>query len=137
MNQKSQQLDSGEEENIKLDSKLSILKPLLCSWLYEVWLSIYKKRMVQIGWKHCGIAKVFQHDFQEAALCTNLSTSLFKDEATQIEEVTNKDDIIEDIEPNTYITTIMQESLEKTVEISRLHGARVSSLKDVTKKMYV
>ena len=70
-------------------------------------------------------------------MCANLSTSLFKDEATQIEEVTNKDDIIEDIEPNTYITTIMQESLEKTVEISRLHGARVSSLNDVTKKMYV
>ena len=46
MNQISQQLDSGEEENIKLDSKLSVLKPLLCSVLYEAWLSIYKKRMI-------------------------------------------------------------------------------------------
>ena len=93
--------------------------------------------MVQIGWEQCGIAKVFQHDFQEAALCANLSTPLFKEEATQIEEVINKDDTIEDMEPDTCITTIMQESLEKAAKINHLHGARVSSLKDATRKMYV
>ena len=137
MNQISQQLDSGEEKNIKLDSKLSVLKPLLCSWLYEAWLSIHKKRMVQIGWEQCGIAKAFQHDFQEAALCANLSTPLFKAEASQIEEVINKDDTIEDMKPDTCITTIMQESLERAAQINRLHGARVSSLKDAVRKMYV
>ena len=62
---------------------------------------------------------------------------IFKEEATQIEEVTNKDNTIEDMEPDTCIITIMQESLEMATEISRLHGARVSSLKDVTRKMYV
>jgi hypothetical protein len=40
--------------------------------------------MLQIGWEQCGIAKVFQHDFQEVALCANLSTPLFKEKATQI-----------------------------------------------------
>jgi hypothetical protein len=93
--------------------------------------------MVQIRWEQCGIAKAFKHDFQEVALCANLSTPLFKEETTQIEEVTNKDDIIKDMEPDTCITTIMQESLERAAEISRLHGARVSSLKDATRKMYV
>ena len=136
INQISQQLDSGEEENITLDSKLSVLKPLLCSWLYEAWLTIHKKRMVQIGWEQCGIAKAFENDFQEAALCANLSTPLFKEEGTQIEDV-NKDDLIEDMEPDTCITTVMQESLEKAAEISRLHGARVTSLKDAARKRYV
>ena len=93
--------------------------------------------MIQIGWKQCGIAKVFQHDYQQVALFANLSTPLFKDEATQIEEVTNKDDIIEDMEPDTCITTIMQQSSEMATEINRLHGARVSSLNDTAKKMYV
>ena len=95
--------------------------------------------MVQIGWEQCGIAKVFQHDSQEVILCANLSTPLFKEEAIQIEEVTNKlkDDILEDMEPDTCITTIMQESLEKAAKINHLHGARVSSLKDATRKMYV
>ena len=79
--------------------------------------------MVQIGWEQCGIAKKFQHDFQEAALCANLSTPLFKEEATQIEEVTNNDNIIEDMEPDTCNATIMQESLEKAAKINRLHGA--------------
>jgi hypothetical protein len=41
------------------------------------------------------------------------------------------------MEPDTCITTIMQESLEKAAEISRLHGARVSSLKDAARKRYV
>ena len=93
--------------------------------------------MVQIGWEQCDIAKVFQHDFQKVALCANLSTPLFKEETTQIEEVTNNDGIIEDMEPDTCITTIMQQSLEMAAEIIRLHGARVSSLKDAARKMYV
>lgn len=54
-----------------------------------------------------------------------------------MKEVTNNDDIIEDMEPNTCITIIMQESLKRAVEINRLHGAWVSSLKDVTIKKYV
>jgi hypothetical protein len=70
-------------------------------------------------------------------LCANLSTPLFKEKTTQIEEVTNKDDIIEDMDPNTCITTIMQESLERAVEISRLYGARVSSLNDADRKKYM
>ena len=93
--------------------------------------------MVQIGWEQCGIAKAFEHDFQEATLCANLSSQFFKEETTQIEEVTNMDDIIEDMKPDTCITTIMQESLKRAAEISCLHGARVSSLKDASRKMYV
>lgn len=70
-------------------------------------------------------------------MCTNLSTPLFNGKTIQIEEVTNKDDIIEDTEHDICITTIMQESLERATEISRLHETRVSSLKDATRKMYV
>ena len=97
------------------------------------WLTIHKK----IGWEQCGIAKAFQYDFQEVALCANLSTPIFKEEATQLEEVTNMDDIIEDMESDTCITTIMQDSLEMSAEINHLHGARVSSLKDAARKKYV
>jgi hypothetical protein len=41
--------------------------------------------MLQIGWEQCDIAKKIQHDFQEVALCANLSTPLFKEKAIQIE----------------------------------------------------
>ena len=70
-------------------------------------------------------------------MCANLSTLFFNEEATQIEEVTNNDDIIEDMEPDTCITTIMQESLDRAAEISHLHGVRVSSLKHAARKRYV
>jgi hypothetical protein len=56
MDQIQQQLKNATPaENINLESKLSVLKPLLCTWLYSAWLYIHKKRMVQIGWEKCGL----------------------------------------------------------------------------------
>jgi hypothetical protein len=55
MDQFSQQLeDSTMSMEIMLETKLSILKPLLCLWLCNSWIHSHKK-MVQIGWKKCGL----------------------------------------------------------------------------------
>jgi hypothetical protein len=44
----TKQLDLGE--NIKVDFKMSTLKPRLCSWLFSAWLHISNKQdMVKKG----------------------------------------------------------------------------------------
>ena len=94
--------------------------------------------MVQIRWEQCGIAKKIQHDVQEVALCANLSAPLFKETKQNPNRRSYKQRRHIKIYGAGYcITTIMQESLKMEVEINCLHGARVSSLNDAARKMYV
>jgi hypothetical protein len=84
-------------EDIKLESKLSVLKPLLCAWLYNAWIHIHKKRMVQIGWEKCSL--------------------LFKEEDVQVEDTIIKENMEGDIDPETTIKSIMEDSLKKLADI--------------------
>jgi hypothetical protein len=136
LDQISQQLeDSTESKEIKLQTKLSILKPLICLWLYNAWLHIHKKKMIQIGWEKCELLQPFQADFQAASLDANISSPLFKENA-QVEHTTNKEDLVEDIEPDTSIDAVMQDSLKNLVEVTGLQasGARISTIKGAAKK---
>ena len=50
--------------SIKVDFKMSTLKPLLCSWLFTSWLSICnKQKMVKVGWSKCGLLCSFDPEF--------------------------------------------------------------------------
>ena len=52
--------------NIKVDFKMSTLKPLLCSWLFTSWLSVCNKQeMVKVGWSKCGLLCSFDPEFQK------------------------------------------------------------------------
>ena len=76
MNQISQQLDSGEEENIKLNSKLNVLKLLLCLWLYEALLglpftkklggnNVALQKLFNMIFKRLPCAQIYRHHFSK------------------------------------------------------------------------
>jgi hypothetical protein len=139
MDQIQQQLENATPtEGIKLESKLSVLKPLLCSWLYKAWLHIHKKKMVQIGWEKCGLLQAFQPKFQATALNENMTSPLFKGNDVQAEETMNKEDMANDIELETTIKTVMEDSLKRLANIQDLQasGARVSTMKVVARKRH-
>jgi hypothetical protein len=84
MDQISTQLEhSNEPSEIKLETKLSILKPLFCLWLYNAWIHIHKK-LIQIGWEKCGLLR-FQTEFQVASLNTNISSPIFTRRKSHVE----------------------------------------------------
>jgi hypothetical protein len=52
--------------NIKVDFKISTLKPLPCSCLFTSWLSICNKQeMVKVGWSKCGQLRSFDPEIQK------------------------------------------------------------------------
>jgi hypothetical protein len=107
MDQISQQLETSiEAKEIKLDTKLTILKPLLCLWLHNAWIYIHKNRMIQIRWKERGLSQSFQAEFQVASLNANISSPLLKKEA-QVENTTNKEDLVQDIELDAIIDAVI------------------------------
>ena len=126
--------DFTDSKEIKLQTKLSILKPLICLWLYNARIHIHKK-MIQIGWEKCGLPQPFQADFQAASLNANISSPLFK-ENEEVEHTTNKEDLVEDIEPDTSIDAVMQDFLKNLAEVTSLQasGARISTIKGAAKK---
>ena len=53
------QLQHTAAKNIKVDTKMSTLKPQLCVWLLKAWQHIQRPDMIQVGWSHCGLQQVF------------------------------------------------------------------------------
>jgi hypothetical protein len=75
----TKQLDLNEHVNV--DFKISILKPILYSLLFSVWLHISNKQeMVKKDWEKCGLLYLFDFDFQKEYLLDNMKISLFKQE---------------------------------------------------------
>jgi hypothetical protein len=79
-------------EDIKLKNKLSFFKPLLLNWLYNVWIHIPKKRIIQIELEQCRLSWAFQTNFQTTALNANIRIPFFKKKTPQLEDTTNKKD---------------------------------------------
>jgi hypothetical protein len=71
----TKQLDLNEHVNV--DFKISILKPILYSLLFSVWLHISNKQEMV---KKCGLLYLFDFDFQKEYLLDNMKISLFKQE---------------------------------------------------------
>ena len=115
MDQISKQLKTCMIEDVKLDMRLSIMKPQLCGWLYKAWKHIDKKELIQVGWEKCGITRAFDSPFQAQALQENMTTPLFRDNI-EGKEAHVDDEEVEDIEPTTTIEDVMLDSIARIVD---------------------
>jgi hypothetical protein len=55
MEEMDKQLQTKAAEDIKLDFRMSTIKPHLCTWLLKAWQHIDKENLIQRGWEQCGI----------------------------------------------------------------------------------
>jgi hypothetical protein len=123
--------------DIKVDTKMSILKPQICGWLFTTWHHLtIKSDMVEKKWKHIGLLQAFETNFQKEAMIDNIKTPLFKstEEDTEIETINNIED--EDTcNLEVSLDTVLEDSLTKvallnksnTSSLAALHGMARSS----------
>jgi hypothetical protein len=78
------QLDEKDLEDVKLNTKMIALKPLLSSWLYLAWQHINKPSMIK-GLAMCGLDKAFNKVFQTNTMDENMRISLFKEVQIEVE----------------------------------------------------
>jgi hypothetical protein len=121
--------------NIKVDFKMSTLKPLLCSWLFTSWLSICNKQeMVKVGWSKCGLLRSFDPEFQKDAMIQNMKTPLFKED-TNIQVDTSKNIEDEDIDVEESLEAIIEDTLSRVQKLSTSHGtASMASIRGMARK---
>ena len=86
---------------VKLDTKMTILKPLLCSWFYLAWQYVNQPSMIKKGWATCGLDCAFNKNFQISAMDEHMKRPLFKDVHLQEENNSNN----KEEETNTMILT--------------------------------
>ena len=67
----AKQLKTIAATKVKVNIKMSTLKPLLCGWLFEAWQHVNKVEMIRIGWSQCGLEKVFDHSLQVDVISLN------------------------------------------------------------------
>jgi hypothetical protein len=110
------QLATKAAKDVRVDTKMSILKPLLCGWLLQSWKHINKLDMIKIGWSQCGLLQAFQQPFQVSAMDKNMKTPLFLDEPAAIEEehIEKKDEV----DTETSIEVVMQDSLNLVQQLA-------------------
>jgi hypothetical protein len=106
------QLESSSD--VKVDTKMSTLKPLICQWLFTAWHHITTKLdMVEKGWKHTGLLKAFEPEFKKQAMMDNIKTPLFKSIEGDIAMETNNTNEDEETCGEVSLDTILEESLTK------------------------
>jgi hypothetical protein len=133
MEEMDKQLQTKAAKDIKLDFRMSTIKPYLCTWLLKAWQHIDKENLIQRGWEQCGIRQAFQESFQTLAMQQNMKTPLFLDMAVATEQDTI--DKEEETDPEVNIQTIMEESLSKVAEMSAANSnRRVSALRELARK---
>jgi hypothetical protein len=114
--------------DVKVDTKMSILKPRICGWLFTArhHLTI-KSDMVKKRWKHTGLLQAFETNFQKEAMIDNIKTPLFKstEEDMEIERINNIED--EDTCREVSLDTVLEDSLKK---VALLNKSNTSSLGD-------
>jgi hypothetical protein len=106
----TKQLEDGVD--LKMDMKMSTLKPKICGWLHKAWEHLTcKEDMVKKGWGHTGLLQAFQEDFQKQAMMENIKDPLFTniDETNASEKIdhTNMEEICAEVS----IDTVLDDSL--------------------------
>ena len=71
------QLEEKAAKDVKIDMKMSTLKPLLCGWLFKAWAHVNKPDMIKVGWYQFGLLSAFDSTFQVQAMDQNMKTPLF------------------------------------------------------------
>jgi hypothetical protein len=106
------QLESSSD--VKVDTKMSTLKPLICQWLFTAWHHLTTKlEMVKKGWKQTGLLKAFEPEFQKQAMMDNIKIPLFKIIEGDIAMETNNTNEDEETCGEVSLDTILEESLTK------------------------
>jgi hypothetical protein len=127
------QLEEKDVHSVKLDTKMSILKPLLCTWLHEAWKHINQPIMIKKGWAMCGLDKAFNQTFQINAMDENMRNPLFKEDPIQLE--INPNDKKDDIDTDIHVDIIMSEGLSRAAEITTKNSkSSMSILRDLARK---
>ena len=127
------QLQFTSAKDIKVDTKMTALKPQLCAWLLKAWQHIQRSDMIQVGWSHCGLQQVFEPKFQSMAMDVNMKTTLFEVEIEETKlDCVEKD---EDVDTDQTIKAVMEDSLTKATEIATSNRkTSVSTLKSMARK---
>jgi hypothetical protein len=108
------QLQHTSAKHIKVDTKMTALKPQLCAWLFKAWQHIQRPHMIQVGWSHCGLQQAFQQRFQSMAMDMNMKTPLFEVETQETErDFVEKE---EDADTDHSIESVMEDSLTRVIE---------------------
>jgi hypothetical protein len=110
------QLATKAAKDVRVDTKMSTLKPLLYSWLLLSWQHINKPQMIKVGWSQCGLLQAFQQPFQVHAMDENMKTPLFLNEPAAIEDehIEKEDEVDTDLS----IEVVMQNSLDLVQQLS-------------------
>jgi hypothetical protein len=83
------QIDERDLEEVKLNTKMIALKPLLCSWLHQAWQDVNKPSMIKKEWAMCGLDRAFQKVFQTSSMDENMKIPLFKEVHMEVENDQN------------------------------------------------
>jgi hypothetical protein len=73
------QLDVKEAKDINLDFCMFILKPLLCSWLFQAWQPVNRPNMIKRECSMCGLEQAFNKTFQTCVMDKHMKNPLFKE----------------------------------------------------------
>ena len=123
-------------QDIKVDFKMSILKPKLYSWLFSAWLHISSKQeMVQKGWEKCGLLCSFDSNFQRDAMVQNMQIPLFKQVQESQAFETNLNHAEDETNAEETLDTIMNEDLNRVEKLSTKNStASVASIHGLARK---
>jgi hypothetical protein len=117
----------GERE-VKVDTRMSILKPRLCGWLFTIWHNLtIRSDMVKKGWKHTGLLQAFETNFQKETMIDNIKTPLFKstEEDMEIETINNIED--EDTCGEVSLDTVFEDSLTKVALLNKPNTSNMAT----------
>ena len=124
------QLEDKAAKDVKIDTKMSTLKPLLCGWLFKAWAHVNKPQMIKIGWSQCGLLQAFDTSFQVQAMDENMKTPLFEADSNVVQE--------DNIDTDESIEKVMEDSLARVAEIATSNkNSSLSNLKSKARKRYV
>jgi hypothetical protein len=97
---------------IKVDTKMSTLKPKVCGWLFRSWHQLTTKtEMVKKGWIHTGLLRAFEPEFQKQAMIENIKIPLFKIVEDDIQIDISNNVQVEETCSEVSLDTILEESL--------------------------
>ena len=123
-------------QDIKVDFKMSTLKPKLYLWLFLAWLHISSKQeMVLKGWEKCGLLRSFDSNFQRDAMVQNMEIPLFKQVQESQAFETNLNHAEDVIDAEETLDTIMNEDLNRVKKLSIQNSTTsVASIRGLTRK---
>jgi hypothetical protein len=107
-----------EEVAVKVDFKMSTLKPMVCGWLFTTWQHLTSQQdMVSKGWMHTGLLQAFNGDFQKEAMIQNMKTPLFNviEEESEVETSIYNEN--EEFDAKVSLNTVMEVSLKEVTQL--------------------